>query len=484
MDVRAGTWSALVAEARPRTQEAVVGTADRWSRADLADRVNGVGAWLTGLALPSGRPVPALVADTGPALALVIAGAATGRPIAPLGARLTVTELAEIARGLASGVLLAEAGLVPLAAEVAWAAGSQLVVLPDPLPPGGPRLPAPEADDVAMVLHTSGTTGAPKAIALRQRALAARVRAYRSVVPLGPGDRFVTAAGFHHIAGLGNLAVAVAAGATVVSFPAFSVDAWRALAPLGVTHALLVPTMIEMLLAADALALPALRWMQYGAAPIHPDTLRAALAALPGVRLANLFGQTEGSPLCVLTGEDHHAAVAGQPELLSSVGRAAPGVALRIESADTDGVGELCACGDHVFAADADGWLRTGDLARIDADGYVHLAGRTGDTINRGGENVRPVEVETLLRSHPAVSDAAVAGVPDRRLGEEVAAWVVPVDTNSPPSEEELTGYLRARLAGFKVPRRWAFVESLPRGAAGKLLRRALADMAAPTSQG
>ncbi|MDT3441867.1 MULTISPECIES: class I adenylate-forming enzyme family protein [unclassified Pseudofrankia] len=478
--MREGTWSALVAGAVSGAQEAVVGTANRWSRGDLADRVGGVGAWLTGLALPRGRPVPALVADTGPALALVIAGAAIGRPIAPLGSRLTVAELAAMARGLGGGVLLAEACFAPLAAEVAWATGSQLVVLPDPLPVGGPRLPAPEADDVAMVLHTSGTTGAPKAIAYRQRALAARVRAYQSVVQLGPGDVFVTAAGFHHIAGLGNLAVAVAAGATVVSFLAFSIDAWRALTPLGVTHALLVPTMIEMLLAADALALPALRWVQYGAAPIHPDTLRAALAALPGVRLANLFGQTEGSPLCVLTADDHHAAITGRPELLSSVGRAAPGVALRVEGAGADGVGELCARGDHVFAPGRDGWLRTGDLARIEPGGYVYLAGRTGDTINRGGENVRPLEVETLLRSHPAVADAAVAGVPDRRLGEEVAAWVVPADESSPPSEEELTGYLRARLAGFKVPRRWAFVESLPRGAAGKLSRRALAETSVP----
>jgi acyl-CoA synthetase (AMP-forming)/AMP-acid ligase II len=285
---------------------------------------------------------------------------------------------------------------------------------------------------------------------------------------------FVAAGGFHHIAGSGNVAVALSAGATVAAFPSFSVDAWRALAPLGVTHALLVPSMIEMLLAADALPLPKLRSVQYGAAPIHPDTLSAMLEALPGVSVWQFFGQTEGSPICALSPDDHRAALAGRPELLRSIGRAAPEVELRQEDVDAEGVGEICARGPHLFRPDDDGWVRTGDLGRIDEEGYVFLVGRKGDTINRGGENVRPLEVETVLRSHPAVLDIAVIGVPDRRLGEEVAAFVVPTDAGAPPDPEELTAYARARLAGFKVPRRWTFVADLPRNSQGKLLRRVL----------
>jgi acyl-CoA synthetase (AMP-forming)/AMP-acid ligase II len=198
------------------------------------------------------------------------------------------------------------------------------------------------------------------------------------------------------------------------------------------------------------------------------------LEALPGVEVWQFFGQTEGSPICALSPDDHRQALARRPELLRSVGRAAPEVELRLEAVSTDGIGEICARGPHLFLTGDDGWLRTGDLGRIDEEGYVFLVGRKGDTINRGGENVRPLEVETVLRSHPAVLDIAVIGVPDRRLGEEVAAFVVPCDVAAPPDPDELRAFARASLAGFKVPQHWTFVADLPRNSQGKVLRRVL----------
>jgi len=324
------------------------------------------------------------------------------------------------------------------------------------------------------VLHTSGTTGLPKAVPYRHDRLARRCRLNAALQQLEPGSVFATASPFHHIAGLGNIMVALAAGATTVAVPRFTVAAWRELEPLGVTHALAVPTMVEMLLRQGALPLRTLRVMQYGASPIHPDTLRTAMGQLPGAGFLTLYGQTEGSPITWLSPEDHRLAAAGREELLASVGRAAPGVEVRVADPDGSGAGEVMARADHLFAAGPDGWLRTGDLGRIGDDGYLYLVGRRGDMIIRGGENVYPQEVENRLLEHPGITDAAVIGVPDRLLGETIRAFVVPADPADPPGREELRAFARAALAGFKVPAQWEFVPSLPRNATGKLLRREL----------
>jgi acyl-CoA synthetase (AMP-forming)/AMP-acid ligase II len=147
-----------------------------------------------------------------------------------------------------------------------------------------------------------------------------------------------------------------------------------------------------------------------------------------------------------------------------------------IDAPDGRGVGEITARGQHLMRTDADGVLHTGDLGRFDAEGYLFLAGRLGDAIIRGGENVHPLEVEHALEEHPGVREAAVVGVPDLRWGEVVTAIVVPVDPAHPPDVDELRTHARARLAGFKVPTEWTFADALPRSATGKLLRRDLRD--------
>ena len=466
-------WISMVSAAQATTVPAVITTTQTWTGEELLARAAGAARWLSGAGLPEGVPVPALLQASPEALALVLAGAAVRRPIAPLGPRLTGRELAGCIERLGTPCLLTQAAFADTATTVARGLDRAVLVLGDwPGLPG--PLPGPGPDDVAVVLHTSGTTGHPKAVSYRHDRLARRSRLNASLQQLRPGSVFATASPFHHIAGLGNIMVALAAGATTVTVPRFTVEAWRGLEELGVTHALAVPTMVEMLLRQGALPLRTLRIMQYGASPIHPDTLRMAMAKLPGVDFLSLYGQTEGSPITWLSPQDHRLAAAGRDELLQSVGRAAPGVEVRISHPDGSGTGEVIARADHLFAASPDGWLRTGDLGRLDDDGYLYLIGRRGDMIIRGGENVYPVEVENRLLEHPRIADVAVIGVPDRLLGEAIKAFVVPADPADPPASEELRAFARAALAGFKVPTQWEFVPSLPRNASGKLLRRQL----------
>ena len=465
-------WVSMVNAAQATRAPAVIAATQTWTGQELLARAAGAARWLSASTLPEGLAVPALLQASPEALALVLAGAAVRRPIAPLGPRLTGRELAGCVERLAAPSLLTQAAFADTATAVARGLGRDVLTVGDWRGAAGP-LPAPSPDDPAVVLHTSGTTGHPKAVSGRHDRLARRSRLNASLQQLGPGSVFATASPFHHIAGLGNIMVALAAGATTVTVPRFTVAAWRGLEELGVTHALAVPTMVEMLLRQGALPLRTLRIMQYGASPIHPDTLRTAMAQLPGVDFLSLYGQTEGSPITWLSPQDHRLAAAGRDELLQSVGRAAPGVEVRICDPDGSGTGEVTARADHLFAASPDGWLRTGDLGRLD-DGYLYLIGRRGDRIIRGGENVYPVEVENRLLEHPRIADAAVIGVPDRLFGEAIKAMVVPADPADPPASEELRAFARAALAGFKVPAQWEFVPSLPRNASGKLLRRQL----------
>jgi len=472
------SWSAMLACWRDDPGPAVVTPQTVWSGAELLGRAAGAAEHLRSLA-PPGSPVPALLTSAPAAFAYVIAGASADRPLALLGPRLTAFELAPCIDALASGVLLTEAEFVPLADDLAAQRGITVVVVDTPAPSPDVLDLTPSPSGTAFILHTSGTTGIPKAVPYRQDRLAVRSRINAGLCSLSTGARYATASPFHHIAGFGNYAVALAAGAAVVPVPRFTVDAWAALADVGVTHALTVPTVLEMLLDADRLDLPALRVLQYGAAPVHPDTLRRTLAAVPSVGLVNIFGQTEGSPITCLTQADHQRiAVEARDDLLTSVGRAAPGVEVRVVEPDGSGVGEIVARADHFFAVSDDGWLRTGDLGRLDDEGYLFLSGRRGDKIIRGGENVYPLEVEQVLESHPSVREAAVVGVPDRRWGEVIKAVIVPADAAAPPDADELRTHVRAQLAGFKVPTVWELAPALPRNASGKLLRRLL--LAAP----
>jgi acyl-CoA synthetase (AMP-forming)/AMP-acid ligase II len=450
---------------------------ETWSRADLASYTAGAVDFLDACDARRGDAVPALVVSRPTSVALLLAGAETGRPLAPLAPRLTARELIMTLRRIPGDLVVADPQFAELATDVATAVGKHVVVVRH-LEAGVTQLQGnSDPRGVGFVMHTSGTTGTPKQIPANETALARRAEVNGRVCGLHSGTRLVTAALFHHVAGVGNVSAALGSGSATVMFPQFSVDAWRQLEAVEPTHAILVPSMIEMLLTAGALDIPSMRVIGYGGSPIHPNTMRRVQQVIPGVDFVNLFGQTEGSPLTVLTADDHRAAVNGSTELLRSVGRPAPGVELRIDQPDGAGVGEVWARCGHSFVVDENGWQHTGDIGRID-DGYLYLVGRRGDKIIRGGENIFPLEVEQILESHPAIAAAGVIGRPDARLGETVVAFIVAADGVAAPDPDELRRYCRARLASFKVPADWIVVDALPRNANGKLVRRDLAALA------
>ncbi len=240
----------------------------------------------------------------------------------------------------------------------------------------------------------------------------------------------------------------------------------------------MVPTMLQRILDHPDFAstdLSSLVAIAYGAAAAPLGLVRRAMAALPRVGLANVFGQTETlGAYTTLLPDDHR-----DPARAGSVGRPLPGVEVRVVDPDTGHDVEAGTVGElwvNTSQNVTEGWLRTGDLARQDGDGYIFPSGRLKDTINRGGEKFGPIEVEEALRSHPAVSDVAVAGIADDELGQRVGAAVVAC---APVTLDELRAHCRESIAYFKAPERLAIVDHIPYNATGKVNREQLATLIA-----
>jgi acyl-CoA synthetase (AMP-forming)/AMP-acid ligase II len=262
-----------------------------------------------------------------------------------------------------------------------------------------------------------------------------------------------------------------------------------------VTAAFLVPTMISALLQQPGVEEPdyeRLRLIYYGASPMSPALLRRAMDTF-GCDFLNAFGAgTEAGLQATMSPAEHRRALAGHPELLGSIGRPSYGVALRLVDDDMndvpDGeVGEIATRSDQLMDGYLDmpeetarafrgGWFRAGDLAYRDKSGYLYLHGRGKDMIIRGGENVYPIEIESVLAEHDAVAQAAVIGVPDDHWGEVVRAFVTAPGWTGTADElaAALTEHCTARLARYKVPAEFRVVEALPTNASGKILKREL----------
>ena len=258
------SWSALTQGRVGSQAPAIVADGESWSGNELMRRAAGSADWLDEIAVPPKCAVAALLSTSADAVALIIAGAATQRPVAPLGPRLTVAELSACLSRLDSPVLVAEPAFAEVAAAVGAETGKRVELLPRIPRSARPLDLRPPSDAVAAILHTSGTSGLPRAVPYRQDRLAARVAVNASLLDLGPGCVYATSSPLHHVAGLGMLFVALGAGSTILTFRGFSVDEWIGLGGRGVTHALLVPTTIDILLehkrAAAALAThPAVR---------------------------------------------------------------------------------------------------------------------------------------------------------------------------------------------------------------------------------
>jgi acyl-CoA synthetase (AMP-forming)/AMP-acid ligase II len=262
-------------------------------------------------------------------------------------------------------------------------------------------------------------------------------------------------------------------GKRLVLLPKFDAGLWLELVERHrVCQTFVVPAMLIRILDHPRFAdtdLSSLRSLSYGAAPASADLVRRAMAELPGVDFANTFGQTETlGAYASLTPDDHR-----RGDRFGSVGRPLAGVELRIVDPSGDPVtpgeaGEFWVRAAQNTTAE---WLATGDTGWQDDEGYLFLTGRLSDVINRGGEKLGPIEVEEVLRTHPAVREAGVVGVPDPVLGERVGAVVV---IDDPVTPAELTEHCAARLASYKVPDFFGFADELPLTVLGKLDRRSL----------
>jgi acyl-CoA synthetase (AMP-forming)/AMP-acid ligase II len=340
-------------------------------------------------------------------------------------------------------------------------------------------------DDIAEIMYTSGTTGRPKGVVVRHRNAA--------MIPNGKpqwsGDGWLHASPFFTFAGIASVYNPMKLGMTGLYQPRFDAEGWMDTVERRRPSAVfLVPAMAQLLIAHPRFAdadLSSIRMATLGSAPLAPETMRRLQEKMPQAWVSNNWGMTEaGSAYCVLPPDE-----AGRR--VGSVGKPVPPVELKVIDDDgrelgPDEVGELLVRNpgkEREYFNDPeatartwrDGWLHTGDLARIDEDGYLYIVGRQKDVIIRGGNNVHAGDVESVIMEFPGVREVAVAGVPHQVLGEDVAAWIVTV-----PGEhvdpEELRIFLKERLSDYKIPRQVRFVEELPRNATGKVVKSELVE--------
>lgn len=428
-------------------------------------------------------------------VAVVLASWRAGRMAVLLNVKARGEELVHLLQSCAPAIVFAGPRYRDACAEAAPA--SVVVETVPSEPDGGPgdQVCADlDPDTAALGLFTSGSTARPKLVELSHGNLMAHTTATTELSVDGPSGAVVVAAPLYHVAAFGSVCTGLFGGRRLVLLEEFDPEAWLAAVERErATHAFLVPTMLRRVMESpgwSASRVASLTTLAYGAAPMPPALLEAALAAFPPtVGFCNAFGQTETtSTVTMLTPDDHR--LVGTPEeverkraRLRSVGRPIFGVEVAV--LDEAGrpcppgvVGEVAVRGERVMRGyaggtsplTAEGWLRTRDLGYLDADGYLFLVGRSNDLIIRGGENVAPAEVEAVLAAHPDVADVAVAGIPDEDLGERVGAAVVPRSgVGLDPSS--LVEFARARLAAFKKPEVVAVVAEIPRSPLGKVLR-------------
>ncbi len=344
-----------------------------------------------------------------------------------------------------------------------------------------------QPDDVAAIFYTSGTTGFPKGAMTTHEGFLSNIETCRRIVPL-PFDgsvRTLVSVPLFHVTGCNSqLLPSCASGGATVIMPAFNVQSFlKLIGDERVNSLTSVPAVFWLAIQQpnfSEIDTKAVRWVMYGGAPIAPDLVARILESFPNARVGNGFGLTETSSVATFLPHEYARL---RPE---TVGFAAPVIDLKLEDGiDASGVGELLIRGPNIVKgywgkpeataeAFAGGWLHTGDLARIDAQGFVQIVDRKKDMVNRGGENVYCVEVENALAAHPAVFEVAVMGVADEMMGEKVGAVIVPKPGKT-VEPVELLAFARERLADFKIPQYVAIrSEALPRNPGGKILKKQL----------
>jgi acyl-CoA synthetase (AMP-forming)/AMP-acid ligase II len=450
-----------------------------------------------GLAASGIRPGDrvALVADASSRFVNVVHAAALGGFIAvPINSRLSERELAVLLADCAPSLVVVDDRHASLVSNALALANLQVPLcdttadLDALVAAGRRRVPSePEEDDPLLILYSGGTTGRSKGAVANHRQLG--LSTYRSQLQIGipsPGAVLLTVNPLFHIGALNVLFAFPLAGGQVVMRPSFDPATVISDAEQhGVTHLPVVVPILKMILDHPDFrpeAFASLRTLTYGASPMPVELLTRVLSAFPDVNLQQSYGMTEAfSSVTCLTNEDHHAGAG----LLSSVGRAQPGIVVSIR--DPAGVelprntpGEVCVSSGSVSSGywgmppSTEPWLRTGDQARMDSDGYLFLLDRIKDMIKSGGENVFSAEVEAVIAEHPGVASVAVIGVPDPVWIERVHAEVVP-RPGVELTPEDIIVFARERLAGFQTPKTVTIrTAPLPVSALGKVLKREL----------
>ncbi|HUT49088.1 MAG TPA: acyl--CoA ligase [Alphaproteobacteria bacterium] len=495
--------------ADPRTIRALIAGGDGASPAllaparaplsfdDLSRLADETVATLNGLGIARNDRV-AIVLPNGAEMAAAFVAIGSGATTAPLNPGYRADEFRFYLNDLSARALVVERGSGSPAIAVAGELGVPVIELvPNESGPAGAfalagagngsaaRPGLAEAEDVALVLHTSGTTSRPKIVPLSQTNVTASARNIAGTLALAPRDRCLNVMPLFHIHGLMAAVLAsLGAGASVFCSPGFNalkVFAW--LEEAQPTWYTAVPTMHQAILARaarnpEAVKAAKLRLIRSSSSSLPPQVM-AALEETFGAPVIESYGMTEAAhqmasnPLPPAMRKPGSVGIAAGPEV-----RIMDPAGTILESGAT---GEIVIRGENVTSgyeandqanreSFSDGWFRTGDLGVFDTDGYLSIAGRIKEIINRGGEKISPREVDEVLLDHPGVAQAVTFALPHDKLGEEVAAAVVTAEGAS-VTEAELRDFVRERLADFKVPRKIVFVEEIPKGATGKLQR-------------
>ncbi len=494
---RAGIWGWISRWAdRAPGKPAVIAGGESVSYAELDDRIRGVACRLRDLGIAEGDRVAVCTANRIEVLELIFACARLGAILTPINYRLSPPEVRFQLTDCEPSIVLAAAGQSQLIRDAGTAPQSLdefAARAHQSRRRGDGSLPAARggSEHPLLLVYTSGTTGAPKGAVLSQRSLRYTVRNAIAHEGLCADSVVASVLPMFHVGGLNIQTIpCLFAGGTVVLAERFHPEGLLEIMRLHrPTHLLLVPAAMSALLGAPSLEardLASLGALNCGSSVVPEDLIRDFNAL--DVCVVQVYGATETGPTAIVL--DYADA-----DRIGSCGKPARHCELRIvDSGGADvapgETGELWLRGPNLFthywkrpqeteSAFTDGWYATGDLGHADEDRFVYISGRRSDLIISGGENVYPAEVERVVGDHPAVAEVAVVGRSDPRWGEVPVAFVVP-SRGASVDAESLDRWCENRLARYKRPREWAFVEDLPRTALGKVQKHMLpTDMAA-----
>lgn len=460
------------------------------SYANLAADVRAIARGLAALGVQRTDRV-AIVLPNGPDAALSFLGVAAVAAAAPLNPAYGRDEFAFYFEDLQTNLAIIDSSAAPAAVEAAKAQGVNVITLSDCSRRSNEvdSLVAPASDDIALVLHTSGTTSRPKIVPLTHANLVCNAQNIARSLVLTPDDRCLNVMPLFHVHGLiGAVLGSLAAGGSVVCTPGFNADKFFGwLHDLAPTWYTAVPTMHQAALARAAVdggaPKTSLRFIRSCSSALPPK-LMSELEATFGVPAIEALGMTEAShqvasnPLPPRARKPGSVGIATGPEIgiMNEAGELLPAGA----------TGEIVLRGPNITRGYASppeanakafthGWFRTGDQGMLDAEGYLFLTGRLKEIINRGGEKVSPREIDEALLEHPAVAQAVAFAVPHATLGEDVGAAVV-LRAGAAATGDEIREFSFGRLAAFKVPSVVLVVDTIPKGPTGKLQRIGLVD--------